>query len=246
MASYNDNFNNGEDKDKKPVYDSFIDSIEEEIRKENYQKLWNKYGKLLSTIVIVGLLGAFGYSYWKEQDRSEKEAISAQFTLAQNELSRGNTSGALAYFREIGKSDKNNYSALAKLEYASMLHEKNDKKAIEQYVSIYNDKKVSELLRDLAYIYSINASLDLLNDNELHEKLPEFVDELSKNYVGKKWNCLALEILGYCYIKQKDFENAKKTFSALAKTEGIPDGMLERTREIMQYVDYKLDRAKNK
>ena len=37
--NYNSNFNQPNGKDKQPVYDSFIDSIEEEIRKENYQKL---------------------------------------------------------------------------------------------------------------------------------------------------------------------------------------------------------------
>ncbi len=237
MSSYNDNFNRGQDKETKPVYDSFIDSIEEEIRKENYQKLWNKYGKLLSTIVVVGLLGVFGRSFWQKRVLAENEAISAQFTLAQNKLSAGNVDEALANFREIGKNDKNTYSTLSKLEYAAMLHEKNDKKAIEQYISIYKNNKAPQILRDLAYIYSINASFDLLSDNEIEKKLPEFIKELSTNFVGKKWNFLALETLGYCYIKQKNFKSAHQTFSNLAKTEGIPDGMLERTREILQYIN---------
>lgn len=235
MKSYNDNFNH--DKDKMPVYDSFVDSIEEEIRKENYQKLWNKYGKLISTIVIVALLGVVGNSLWQKRDLSEKEAISAQFTVAQDALNAGKTEQALTHFKEIGKGKKINYATLAKFEYAAMLADKNDKKAIEQYKLMYEDKHVPSLFRDLAYIYYVNSSLELLDSNELKKELPNFIKELNDNYIGKKWDFLARESLGYCYIKQCDYQNAKRVFSELAKMEKIPSGMLERTREIIQYLN---------
>ena len=235
MKNYNDNFNH--DKEKTPIYDSFVDSIEEEIRKENYQKLWNKYGKLISTVVAVALLCVIGYSFWQKRDLSEKEAISAQFTIAQDALNTGKTEQALTQFKEMGKSKKINYATLAKSEYAAMLADKNDKKAIEQYKSVYNDKHTPPLFRDLAYIYYVNTSLELLDNNELKKKLPSFIKELNDNYIGKKWDLLARESLGYCYIKQCYYQNAKRVFSELAKMEKIPAGMLERTREIIQYLN---------
>lgn len=239
--NYNNDFKQSANGNKRPVYDSFIDSVEEEIRKENYQKLWNKYGKFITAIVSLSLIVATGYSFWKKHDLKEKEAISAQFTLAQNELNSNKNDRALSHFRELGKCKKKNYATLAKLEYASLLVDKRDKKAIAEYKSIHDNNELPQLYRDLAYIYYVNTSLDLLEDKELKTKIPEFVKQLSDKYVGKKWNFLALESLGYCYIKQHDYTKAKTILSELAKTENIPEAMLERTRELIQYVNQQID-----
>ena len=213
--NYNSNFNQPNGKDKQPVYDSFIDSIEEEIRKENYQKLWNKYGKLITIVVSLALVGTTGYSFWKKHDLQEKEAISAQFTIALNELNSDKNGSALAHFRELGKCKKKNYATFAKFEYATLLMDKRDKKAIAEYKSICDNKKVEQLYRDLAYVYYVN-----------------------------KWNFLALESLGYCYVKQHNYVKARDTFSELAKSEKIPEAMLERTREMIQYVNQQIDQLK--
>lgn len=242
--NYNSNFNQPNGKDKQPVYDSFIDSIEEEIRKENYQKLWNKYGKLITIVVSLALVGTTGYSFWKKHDLQEKEAISAQFTIALNELNSDKNGSALAHFRELGKCKKKNYATFAKFEYATLLMDKRDKKAIAEYKSICDDKKVEQLYRDLAYVYYVNASLDLLDEKELKAKIPEFIKKLSNKYIGKKWNFLALESLGYCYVKQHNYVKARDTFSELAKSEKIPEAMLERTREMIQYVNQQIDQLK--
>lgn len=245
MTGYNDNFNKQGNGDKVPVYDSFIDSVEEEIRKENYQKLWNKYGKLVSAVVALSLLGTMGYSFWKKRDIAEKEAVSEQFTLAQNELNSGKNDSALTHFREMSKNGKKNYATFAKLEYASLLHEKRDKKAIAEYKTICDDNKTPGLYRELAYIYYVNASLDLLDEKSLKTLMPEFIEKLSKKSVDKKWTFLALESLGYCYIKLGKYEDAKSTFAELAKMEKIPDAMLERTRETLQYINQQIDQIKS-
>lgn len=235
MSKYNDNFN----KKEQTVVDSFVDSINEEIRKENYERLWKKYGKAISTIAIILLLGTSIYTYWKRQDIADKEAISYRFTAAQNELLSDNKNNAATKFREIGKVSKKNYATLAKFEYAAILRDKGDKSALSQYKSVFDDNKVPNMLRDLAYIYYVNSALDLMEEKELKNSLPSFIRTLSTKYIGKSWNMLAQETLAYCYIKHGDKYKAKTTLQALAISEDVPSGMLERARELVQYLEEK-------
>lgn len=234
MSKYNDNFN--KKKEDEVIADSFIDSIQEEIRKENWQKIWDKYGKLISIGVSCILIGSIGYNVWQKQDLEDREAISASFTNSQNELAANHTKTALTGFQEIGKSSKHNYAALAKFEEAAILIEKRDKAALDKYKSVFENDKVNNSIKDLAYIYYINTALDLMPEEELKTQLPSFISNLLSKYVGKSWDILAKESLAYCYLKQGDNEKAKQTLEELATTEDVPAGILERARELVQYL----------
>ena len=235
MSRYNDNFSS---KKEQIGVDSFVDSINEEIRKENYERLWKKYGKVISTFTIALILGSSIYTYWKKQDIADKEAISDRFTAAQNELMSDRKNEAVTKFREIGKVSKKNYATLAKLEYAAILRDKGDKAALTQYKLIADDNKISKILRDLAYIYYVNSALDLMDEKELKNNLPLFIKILPE-YIGKSWSLIAQETLAYCYIKLGNKQKAKTTLQSLATSENIPSGMLERARELVQYLDEK-------
>ena len=223
-------------KEDKVIVDSFIDSIQEEINKENWKRIWEKYGKLISIGVFCLLIGSVGYNVWQKQDLEDREAISASFTNAQNELAADRTKSAITSFKEIGKSSKHNYAALAKLEHAAILREKQDKEALKEYKSIFENDKVNSSIKDLAYIYYINTSIDLMPEDELKTQLPSFISNLLSKYINKSWDILAKEALAYCYLKQGDTNKAKETLEELAKTENIPAGILERARELVQYI----------
>jgi len=234
MSKYNDNFNNK--KEDKVIVDSFIDSIQEEINKENWKRIWDKYGKLISICVSIILIGGIGYNVWQKQDLEDREAISASFTNAQNALASDHTKTAMNGFKEIGKSSKHNYAALAKLEEAAILREQKDTEALVKYKAIFEDNKVNNSIKDLAYIYYINTALDLMTEEELKVQLPSFISNLTNKYIGKSWDILAKETLAYCYMKQGDNEKAKTTLEELATTENVPSGILERARELVQYI----------
>lgn len=227
---------NNNKKEDKVITDSFIDSIQEEISKENWKRIWEKYGKLISIGVSILLIASIGYNVWQKQDLEDREAISASFTNSQNELAGDRTKTALTGFKEIGKSSKHNYAALAKFEEAAILREKQDKEALSKYKSVFENNKVNKSIKELAYIYYINTALDLMPEEELKIQLPSFIANLSNNYIGKSWDILAKEALAYCYLKQGDNDKAKLVLEQLATTEDVPAGVLERARELVQYL----------
>lgn len=243
MSKYNDNFNNK--KENKVIADSFIDSIQEEINKENWKRIWEKYGKIISIGVSCLIIVSIGYNVWQKQDLEDREAISASFTNSQNDLAADRTKSALTGFKEIGKSSKHNYAALAKFEEAAILREKQDKTALEKYKEVFENNKINNSIKDLAYIYYINTALDLMPEDELKTQLPSFISNLLGKYIGKYWDILAKETLAYCYLRQENTEKAREALEELAKTENVPAGMLERARELVQYIS-ETDNKNNK
>ncbi len=210
--------------------DSFIDTIEEEIRNENWQRFWDKYGKFI-TYVTCGVLGAVGiYSMWQKQDMQEREAISERFTEIQMEIMSGNSDFALAKIKEVSNVSKKEYAILARFEHAAVLLHKKDKQALNDFLAIANDPKCPEIFKGIAYIYYVNAALDLMINSELLQHIPEFRKNLQGKYIGKAWDLMAKESLAYCYIKEGEHGQARDVLQNLSKTQGIPEAMAERVR----------------
>ena len=216
--------------------DHFIDSIEEEIRDENLQMMWKKYGKLVVYTVSALLIGVIVYNMWQRQDLADREAISSRFIQVQGAIMAGDTTTALAQLKGLTTASKKDYATLAKFEYAAILRDKEQPDALAEYKAIYEDKEVTPVMRELAYIFYVSSAIDLMDAKEISSNIDTFIEELKKNYVGKSWDLLAKETLAFCYIKKGDKAMAKEVLEMLAKTTGIPEGMLDRTQTLLQTI----------
>ena len=217
--------------------DGFIESVEEEIRNENWQILWNKYGKFITYATTVLVVGVAIFGFWQRKDLEEKEAISARFSLVQSMLLSGDNAKAIWQLKELSSVSKKDYATLSKLEYASVLRNKNDKDSLNQYKSVFEDKEVNVIFRDLAYIFYVNASLDLMQGTEIKNSLDSFIKELSEKYTKGPWLLMAKESLAFCYITQGKNDLAKAALESIAKTTGVPANMAERARVLMQSIE---------
>ena len=217
--------------------DHFVDSIEEEIRDENWQIMWKKYGKLIVYTISAVLISVAVYNVWQRQDLADREAISSKFSLVQNAIMSGDETAVLSQIRGLAGASKKDYATLAKFEYAALLRKKQQSDALAEYKSIYEDQKVDSALRSLAYIFYVSSAIDLMSAKELSENVDKFVDELQKNHVGKNWDLLAKETLAFCYIKKGDNKKAKEALESLAKTTGISENMAERTKILLNSIE---------
>lgn len=217
--------------------DHFVDSIEEEIRDENWQRMWKKYGTLIVGFTSAVLISVAVYNMWQRQDLADREAISSKFSLIQNAIMSGDETTVLSQLRGIAGASKKNYATLAKFEYAALLRKKQQPDALAEYKSIYEDKKVDDSLRSLSYILYVNSAIDLMSAKEISENIDNFIEELQKNHVGKNWDLLAKETIAFCYIKKGDNKMAKEALENLAKTTGIPENMAERTKILLHSIE---------
>ncbi|MDR0744798.1 MAG: tetratricopeptide repeat protein [Holosporales bacterium] len=213
--------------------DAFTESIEEEIRSENWQLLWKKYGKFVSSFVAAVIISVAVYNTWRTQDGSEREAISNKFSTIQSAIMSGNASSYISQIREMTNISKTDYAVLAKLEYAAILRERNDLFCLDQYKSIFENKNANIILKELAYILYVNSFIDLKPPSEIIASIDNFIKELAEKYVNGSWPLVAKESLAFCYIKSGKNDLAKQTLESIAKTSGVPPGMEDRAKILL-------------
>ncbi|MDR1333026.1 MAG: tetratricopeptide repeat protein [Holosporales bacterium] len=220
--------------DKK--FDSFIDSIEEEIRNENWKRLWEKYGKLATGATIAAIIAVGGYNMWQRQDLQDREAISTRYVAIQNLAMVGNVKEALSQLKELSSISQKDYATLARFEYAALLRAGGDKASIAEYKAIFESEKTNVLVRDLAYIFYILAALDLMPANDLMPLISGFIQTLKTKCVDGAWTLLAQETLAFCYIQTGDNNLAKETLQSLARTQGVTDIIVDRVKVLLHAI----------
>ena len=127
-----------------------FDEIDEEIRREQFRKLWERYGNLiiaLAVLVVLGVGGWRGYEYWQDKQAAQ---FGAKFTAAAELAEQGKHAEAEKAFAEIAQKGTTGYRVLAKLREAGEIEQRDPKAAIAAYDDIAKSSEVRQTLRDYA------------------------------------------------------------------------------------------------
>jgi hypothetical protein len=134
--------------------DQFVSDIfhevDEEVRREQLKKLWDRYGHFVAAaaiLVVAGIAGWRGYGWWEAKKAAESgAAFEAASTLAE----AGKHSEAEADFAKIASDGTSGYRGLARLREAAELAAIDSKAAVTAYEQIAADGAVGPVLADLA------------------------------------------------------------------------------------------------
>lgn len=124
--------------------------VDEEVRREQLKKLWDKYQNLIIAAVVLilaGVGGWRGYEWWANKKAAEfGQAFEAAATLAHD----GKHAEAQAAFAKIAAEGSAGYRKLARMRAADELAEQDAQKAIAAYENIADDGSAGPILQDLA------------------------------------------------------------------------------------------------
>jgi hypothetical protein len=122
-----------------------FDEVDEEVRREQLQKLWDRYGNLfiaLAVLVVLGVAGWRGYEYWEAK----------AFAKVASEASAG-------------------YRVLAKMREASEIAKRDPKAAVAAYDDIAANAANGQAMRDLAALRAAMLLADTAPFPELTRRL---------------------------------------------------------------------------
>ena len=78
--------------------------VEEDVRREHYEKLWKKYGNYVIAAASVLVLAVAGYQAWTRYDLSQRQKSSDAYEAAVQLIASGNAPKAEEAFSEIGRA----------------------------------------------------------------------------------------------------------------------------------------------
>jgi hypothetical protein len=202
--------------------ESLFREVDEELRQEQFKKLWARYGNAiigLCVLVIVAVAGYQGWRYW--QNKQSNEAGDAFFAAAEL-ASDGKTDEALKQFDAISKTG---FADLARMREAAALGEQGKTEdAVKLYDAVAADGAVDGSLRDLARIRAATMLANTASVADLEARLKPFdVD-------GNPWRNIAREITAATAFRLKDYATADRMVQDILGDPTAPASLRQRAQ----------------
>lgn len=207
-----------------------IREVDEELRRENWEILWKKYGKLAVAAAVALVLGTAGTVGWREFDRGQREKAGATFgtVIAEVENTEKPAEAADMLAAYIpGAPD--GYAMLARLREAKLRADAGEiEAAIALYDGLAGDSAVEPLFRDLAALYSVRMQIDSGDPIVLDARLSALAAD------GGPWRYTAREMRAVLAMSDGDSAAAREIFTKLADDMDAPDSLRTRAAEMLR------------
>jgi len=198
--------------------------VDEEVRREQLKRLWDRYGNLLiaACVLVVAGVGAWrGYEYWQAKKAGETGlAFEQAVTLAE----AGKHQEADAAFAKIASSGTAGYQAIARLREASELAQTDKKAAVNAYDLLAADKGAGQVIQNLA---AVRAGYLLVDDTPYSEMLKR-LEPLTA--ADRTYRHSARELLAFSAWKSGDLTSAQKWTDMMMTDPETPSGTRSRAQ----------------
>lgn len=141
--------------------------VDEEVRREQLKKLWERYGGLMiavAVLIVIGVGGWRGYEWWETKKSAE---AGAAFEAAAQLAADGKHQEAETAFAKIAADGTPSYRMLGKLREAAELATRDPKAAIESYKALAADKNLGQTQQDFAAVRAGQLMVDLSPFDEI-------------------------------------------------------------------------------
>jgi hypothetical protein len=203
------------------VSDIFTE-VDEEVRREQFRKLWERYGSFAiaaAVLIVLGVGGWRGYEWWEAKKAAE---AGAAYDAASELVEQGKLPEAEAAFAKVANEGSAGYRALARLRAAAALGERDRAAAVAAYDAVANDGSAGKLLQDLA---AIRAALLLVDSAPLADMVKR-LEPLAQP--GAAFRHTARELLALSALRANDNAAAKKWIDMALGDAETPQGIRAR------------------
>lgn len=208
--------------------DSLLREVEEELRRERMQKIWDRYSGLIVGGALLIVLGVGGFKYLEHRRIASAEAAGADFAAAQRLSSENKDAEAKAAFEKIAQSGPYGYAALSKLHLAGFAaKEGKTQEAIASYESLINQAGVDSLLKNFAQLQIASLQAGAADFTEVKNRLTPLAADDSA------FKTTAQELLGVAALKAGKIDEARSYLEPLLLDAGASRGLQERVKIMM-------------
>jgi len=196
--------------------------VDEEVRREQLKKLWQRYGHYLiaACVLIVLGVGAWrGYQWWETKKAGE---AGAAFEEAVALAEAGKHQEAEAAFAKLAIDGTAGYRVLARLREAAELARTDSKAAVTAYDQIAADHNAGQTVQDLAAVRAGYLLVDSAPYSELRERLEPLTAE------SRPYRHSAREILALSAWKSGEAAVARQWTEAIMNDPQTPAGTRSR------------------
>ena len=212
-----------------PIEDSIFREIDEELRQENFAKLWKQYGHVIIAAAVALVVGVGGYQGWRSYDLNSRTAQGERYQAAMQMAQTGSIDVALEELNVLHGDSSSGYRMLTAFQNAGLQSRKGDAiGAVTAYDRIADDSGVDDMYRDLAKLL---AATVLINSEASDQDLQDRLASLDAD--SNPWRHGARELLAVVALRSGDKDKSRDAFKALSEDATAPQGVRQRAGEML-------------
>jgi len=204
--------------------------VDEEVRREQLKKLWQRYGNYIiaACILVIVAVGAWrGYEWWETKKAAEAGAAFEQaVTLAES----GKHQEAEAAFAKLAADGTAGYRVLARLREAAELARTDRKAAVKAYDAIAADRGVSQVIQDLATLRAGFLAIDSSSYGDMRARLEPLTGP------ERTFRHSARELLALSAWKEGDMGAARQWADMIITDPQTPPGTRSRAEVLSELI----------
>ncbi|HEX4026419.1 MAG TPA: tetratricopeptide repeat protein [Rhizomicrobium sp.] len=200
--------------------------VEEDVRRERFEKLWKAYGNYLIAALVLVFVGIGAWQLWDRHEQQERAKVAAAFIAAQRIT---NPQAAASAFVDIARTAPSGYAAVARLaEAAAMFASGQQGSAVDLYKQIAKDDS-----GPIGMVARLRAAWALA-DTASRADLADLLKPLDQP--GNAWRENAQEVLAYADYRAMDMKSALAKYSMLAVDPQAPDALRRRAEAMTAFL----------
>ncbi|MGX4805287.1 tetratricopeptide repeat protein [Bradyrhizobium guangdongense] len=203
-----------------------FDEVDEEVRREQLKKLWDKYSLYfiaLMVLIVAAVGGWRGYQYLEAKKAAEAGAV---FDKAVELSEQGKHAEAETAFADLAAKAPSGYRTLARLRAAAEGAARDPKAAAKMYDDIAADRSIGSEWQDLAKVRAAGLLVDSASYADMQQRLESSADPKST------FRHTARELLALSAWRNNDMTAARKWLDAIAEDGETPPGLRSRAEAL--------------
>jgi hypothetical protein len=208
--------------------DSLSREIDEELRREKLEKLWEQYGTYVLGAAAALVLAVGGYQLYDQRKKSFAAENGARYDAAVTLLEQSKTDEAQKALSEVLASGHAGYASLAQLQLAGIhLKANRPQDALAVFEALATSPSADADIKTFALLQAAALRLGQADFTELQNRLKPVAEG------STAWRFQARELLGTAAFKAGKFDDARAQLTPLLADPETPRAALDRIQLIL-------------
>jgi len=204
----------------------FIREIEEDIRRDRWKRLWDRYGIIVTAAAVLLVLSAAGWSVWRNMEIARAETQTADLSRLIDRAGRNET-GIADEMAAFARGADPGRASLARFNEAAVRTQAGDAAgAIAVWDDLARNADLAPAWRDLATLLLVLNQLYTGDAAALQTRLAPL------DAAGNAYRHSAREMLAVLALRQNRPERANEIWRALTADPETPDGVRTRAAQL--------------
>ncbi len=208
--------------------DSLLREVDEELRRERFEKLWERYGMYVvgAAVLLVAIVG--GQQFWQQRQKSLAEETGAKYEAALKLVEAKKPDEAQKALNELIAGGHKGYASLAQLQLAGLhLQADRPKDALAVFEALATSGSADADAKTFAALQAASLRLGEADFTEMQNRLKPLADGKSA------WRFAAIELLGTAAYKAGKLDEARTILTPLLIDSQTPRAMLDRVQLVL-------------